>query len=193
MVFRKISHKLDTNTDLFLFLDRSGTAFDFSSQHLQRKSRVSFVSSHDLNHSYETNFANVGGHPSRQILAGEHNTSATIANQVNGNIETSASNIIATGAPGTPRAVENIIVTTIYRKVVSKLVEKHTWLKLPENESHYVDVRGLMHYVKQWHGGIFRRVVLSGMLDSTRKLVKTHYKIDVGFTTSGGTEGGHTG
>merc|ERR1712117_615428 len=43
-----------------------------------------------------------------------------------------------------------------------------------------------MHYVKQWHGGTFRRVVLIGLLDSTRNLVKTQYRVDIGYTTTSG-------
>ena len=152
------------------------------------------MSSHELNHSYETNFTNVDfRHSSRQTIDTQH-TSSTVAAQSNGH--SADSTTTPAGAPGTPRAVENIIVSTMYRRLVGKLVEKHSWLKLPENDAQYLDVRGLMHYVRQWHGSTFRRVVLSGLLDSTRKLVKTQYKVDIGYTSSGAhvsAEGGQRG
>ena len=41
--------------------------------------------------------------------------------------------------------------------------------------------RKLMNYVKISHGGVFRRVALSGMLDSTHKIVKTQGKLEQGM------------
>ena len=170
---------------------RVGVAFDFSSQNTQSRSRMSFMSSHELNHSYETNFANVGGdfrHSSVQSTREGDTPISGVNQQPISNIVDNTFTLsmkTSSGAPGTPRAVENIIISTIYRRVVSKLVENHLWLKLPENDAQYLDARGLMHYVKQWHGGTFRRVVLSGMLDSTRKLVKTQYKVDLVYASSG--------
>ena len=79
---------------------------------------------------------------------------------------------------GTPKGVESIIVSTIYRKIVTKLVDKASWLKQAENNAVYNDVRSLMSYVKTYHGGVFRRVVLNAMLDSAKKLVRTQYKIE---------------
>lgn len=40
------------------------------------------------------------------------------------------------------------------------------------------DCRSLIHYVKLHHGNVFRRVALSGMMESTKKLVKTQYKVE---------------
>ena len=176
---------------------KHGVAFDFSNQSASSgRSRASVVSSHELNRSYETNFANSGAsdyhrHASKQMISGDcQNSVSTNATQLSTNLSDINT---ASGAPGTPRAVENIIVSTMYRRLVSKLVEKLPWLKLPENDSHYLDVRGLMHYVKQWHGGTFRRVVLSGLLDSTRMLVKTQYRVDLGYTSHIPAEGGQRG
>lgn len=33
----------------------------------------------------------------------------------------------------------------------------------------YSDVRQLLHYVREAHGGVFRRVALSGLIDSAGK------------------------
>ena len=161
-------------------------AFDFTNQQTQGRPRVSVVTSQELNHSYETNFSN-GNHLSKQPM---DNSSPNQAQHHGGcnviDIASSNNSNPSGAAPGTPRAVENIIISTTYRRVVSKLVDKLPWLKLPENDQQYLDVRGLMHYVKQWHGGTFRRVVLSGLLDSTRNLVKTQYRVDLGYTSTSG-------
>ena len=33
----------------------------------------------------------------------------------------------------------------------------------------YGDVRQLLHYIREAHGGVFRRVALSGLIDSSGK------------------------
>ena len=157
------------------------------------------MSNHDLSHSYATNFTNNGGsehrHSSKQMISADGTTNSSMSGTHSTNKDTTSSVHLQSGgaAPGTPRAVENIIVSTAYRRIVCKLVEKLPWLKLPDNDALYLDVRGLMHYVKQWHGGTFRRVVLSGLLDSTRNLVKTQYRVDLGYNTSGAQDGGQRG
>ena len=78
----------------------------------------------------------------------------------------------------TIKNVETLIITTTFKKLVSKLTDKMLWIKSPENHVLYNDTRGLVNYVKINHGSVFRRVVLSAMLDSTKKLVKTQYKVD---------------
>ena len=87
---------------------------------------------------------------------------------------------------GSPMGVESIIVSTIYRKIVTKLVDKASWLKQAENSVIYTDVRSLMHYVKTWHGGVFRRVVLNAMLESAKKLVITKYRVELDHSTMAG-------
>ena len=190
-----------SNARYRLSLDRTGVAFDFSNQQTSGKLRsASVMSNHDLSHSYATNFTNNGGsehrHSSKQIISEDGTTNSSTSGTHSTNMDTNTSSVhLQSGgaAPGTPRAVENIIVSTAYRRIVCKLVEKLPWLKLPDNDALYLDVRGLMHYVKQWHGGTFRRVVLSGLLDSTRNLVKTQYRVDLGYNTSGAQDGGQRG
>lgn len=87
------------------------------------------------------------------------------------------------GFGGAPKTVEITIVTILYKKLVTKLIDKFGWLKAADNQTLYNDVRSYMNYVKIYHGGVFRRVALSGMLDSTNKIVKTQGKVDQSVIT----------
>lgn len=80
----------------------------------------------------------------------------------------------AANAPliGTPKGVEAVIVGVIYKRFVMRLIERFSWIRSSENVGLYADARSLMHYVKTAHGSVFRRVVLSGMLESAQKIVK---------------------
>ncbi len=73
---------------------------------------------------------------------------------------------------GTPKGVEAIILSVVYKKLVTRLIDRFVWIRSGENVALYADIRSLMNYVKTLHGGVFRRVVLSGMLESTLKIVK---------------------
>lgn len=57
-------------------------------------------------------------------------------------------------------------------------MHKLTWLKSGDNISLYTDVRGLLSYVRTNHGAVFRRAVLSAMLESTKNLIKTQCKVE---------------
>ena len=81
---------------------------------------------------------------------------------------------------GTSKGVENTIVSVCYKRLVTKIIGRFSWLRAQENLALYNDVRALMNYVKTVHGAIFRRVVLSAMLESTQKIVKTQCKVDQG-------------
>ena len=135
----------------------------------QRRQQAFFANtSHDLHISYETNFAASGeGSKGNQTSSG---TAPAPPPQ-------------ALPKAGTPLGVESVIVATVYRKIVTQLVDKASWLKQAENVNIYTDVRSLMHYVKTWHGGVFRLVVLNAMLESAKKLVRTQYKIEADPTT----------
>lgn len=74
--------------------------------------------------------------------------------------------------------METIVISIVYKKLVSKLIDKFSWLKSQDNLTLYNDVRSLMNYVKNSHGGVFRRVVLSALLESTQKIIKTQCKVD---------------
>jgi hypothetical protein len=64
------------------------------------------------------------------------------------------------------RGIEGQIMSCIFKVLVTRLVGFSKQLKTQENVSLYCDVRQLMTYVKEAHGSIFRRVALSGILDS---------------------------
>ena len=76
------------------------------------------------------------------------------------------------------QTIESILINTMFKRLISSMTEKVTWLKSPENIGLNNDCRSLIHYVKLNHGNVFRRVVLSGMMESTKKLVKTQYKVE---------------
>ncbi|XP_039288610.1 protein unc-80 homolog isoform X7 [Nilaparvata lugens] len=67
------------------------------------------------------------------------------------------------------RNVEGHLMTSIFKTLVSRLVKISKDLKTPENQGLYCDVRSLMTYVKEAHGGVFRRVALSGLLDTAMR------------------------
>ncbi len=62
------------------------------------------------------------------------------------------------------------------------MVERLPWLRSSqENATLYSDVRSLMNYVKNAHGGIFRRVVLGALMESAQKIVKASRVDDGGL------------
>ena len=73
---------------------------------------------------------------------------------------------------GTTKGVEAVVVGVVYKRIVGRVIERFSWIRSGENVSLYADVRALMNYVKISHGGVFRWVVLSALLESTQKIVK---------------------
>ena len=106
----------------------------------------------ELGNSYKSNFG----------------TSAAAANAA------AAADGVAANAPlvGTTKGVEAVVVGVVYKRVVARVIERFSWIRSGENVSLYADVRALMNYVKISHGSVFRRVVLSALLESTQKIVK---------------------
>ncbi|XP_070172138.1 protein unc-80 homolog isoform X4 [Polyergus mexicanus] len=64
------------------------------------------------------------------------------------------------------RGIEGQIIAYVFKVLVTRLVDFAKQMKAQENIGLYCDVRQLMTYVKEAHGSIFRRVALSGILDS---------------------------
>ena len=81
-------------------------------------------------------------------------------------------------ASSTAVNLEALFINAMFKKLVSKMTGKMVWLKAADNASLYNDCRGLINHVKINYGSIFRRVALSGLMDSTKKLIKTQYKVD---------------
>ncbi|XP_026685981.1 protein unc-80 homolog [Diaphorina citri] len=69
--------------------------------------------------------------------------------------------------------VEGQIFSSTFKTLVTRFIRSAKELKTPENMAMYHDVRQLMQYVKEAHGGTFRRVVLSGLIDTA---IKPHRK-----------------
>ncbi|XP_035727921.1 protein unc-80 homolog isoform X2 [Vespa mandarinia] len=100
-------------------------------------------------------------------------TTATTASHTIGTTTTTGSTNIAsvnasygTGSHGV-RGIEGQIMNCVFKTLVTRFVNSTKELKSQENIGVYCDLRQFMTYVKEAHGGIFRRVALSGILDST--------------------------
>ncbi|XP_026299993.1 protein unc-80 homolog isoform X4 [Apis mellifera] len=65
------------------------------------------------------------------------------------------------------RGIEGHVFNYVFKALVTRFVKSLKELKSQENVCLYCDVRQFMSYVKEVHGGAFRRVALSGILDST--------------------------
>ncbi|GIY67759.1 hypothetical protein CDAR_36052 [Caerostris darwini] len=70
------------------------------------------------------------------------------------------------------RDAENLVISSSFKTVVSRLVLARKDLKSQENMSLYRNIRQFMAFVREYHGGIFRRVALSGLLDSAERPYK---------------------
>ncbi|KAH9525120.1 Protein unc-80 [Bulinus truncatus] len=68
------------------------------------------------------------------------------------------------------RGVEGVLIANLIKPLVTRCVECSGELYGNENISLFCDVRQMMAYVKEVHGGTFRRLALSGLLDSLQKL-----------------------
>ncbi|XP_061939233.1 protein unc-80 homolog isoform X9 [Apis cerana] len=64
------------------------------------------------------------------------------------------------------RGIEGHVFNYVFKALVTRFVKSLKELKSQENVCLYCDVRQFMSYVKEVHGGAFRRVALSGILDS---------------------------
>ncbi|KAG7191052.1 hypothetical protein KM043_007098 [Ampulex compressa] len=64
------------------------------------------------------------------------------------------------------RGIEGQILGCVFKQLVSRFVKSIKELKSQENIGLYCDIRQFMTYVKEAHGSIFKRVALSGILDS---------------------------
>lgn len=89
---------------------------------------------------------------------------------VSGAMGTTTTSMTAASAYGlgghNTRGIEGHIFNCVFKTLVTRFVKMMKDLKSQENISLYCDLRQFMTYVKEVHGGIFRRVVLSGILDS---------------------------
>ncbi|KAK7065542.1 hypothetical protein SK128_001024 [Halocaridina rubra] len=75
------------------------------------------------------------------------------------------------------RGIEGQLVASVFKALVSRFVKSSKELKTPENMALYCDVRQLLGYIREGHGGVFRRVALSGLIDSADRPHKQPQKI----------------
>lgn len=70
---------------------------------------------------------------------------------------------------GINNGTEAQVVGAVFKSIITRCVQSFKELKCQENIALYSDVRQLIMYVKNTHGGTFRRVALSGAFDVTPK------------------------
>ena len=69
------------------------------------------------------------------------------------------------------RGVESVIFDKIFKCLVTRSMKMQKELKMQLNLSQYCELRQLLTYVRDAHGGIFRKVLLSALFDTTEKLL----------------------
>ncbi|XP_064639472.1 protein unc-80 homolog [Lineus longissimus] len=77
---------------------------------------------------------------------------------------------------GAGKGVEGQVIAHILKPMVSRFVDSKKDLAGHENISLYCDVRQMVNFIKEQHGGTFRRVALSGLLDSANRPAKKRDK-----------------
>ncbi|OXB77448.1 UNVERIFIED_CONTAM: hypothetical protein H355_005157 [Colinus virginianus] len=71
----------------------------------------------------------------------------------------------------TAQSVEGIIVSAMFKALITRCASTTHELHSPENLGLYCDIRQLVQFIKEAHGNVFRRVALSALLDSAEKLI----------------------
>uniref|UniRef100_A0A8B9PN18 Unc-80 homolog, NALCN channel complex subunit n=1 Tax=Apteryx owenii TaxID=8824 RepID=A0A8B9PN18_APTOW len=71
----------------------------------------------------------------------------------------------------TAQSVEGIIVSAMFKSLITRCASTTHELHSPENLGLYCDIRQLVQFIKEAHGNVFRRVALSALLDSAEKLI----------------------
>ncbi|XP_055936881.1 protein unc-80 homolog isoform X2 [Argiope bruennichi] len=122
----------------------------------------------DFFHSF-VGFCMESGSPVSPIAQKRASTSGS---QENNFRHSYANNFGAGFGKGGHRDAENLVISSSFKSVVSRLVLARKDLKSQENMSLYRNIRQFMAYVREYHGGVFRRVALSGLLDSAERPYK---------------------
>uniref|UniRef100_A0A2S2Q2N9 Protein unc-80 n=1 Tax=Sipha flava TaxID=143950 RepID=A0A2S2Q2N9_9HEMI len=69
------------------------------------------------------------------------------------------------------------VVNVIFRSLMSKVVNSYKELKQPENTDIYNTLRFLIGYIKDTHPSVFKRVMLSGLIDTANRNNEKHCNI----------------
>ncbi|XP_018896454.1 protein unc-80 homolog isoform X1 [Bemisia tabaci] len=64
------------------------------------------------------------------------------------------------------KGLEGQIIACVFKTLVTRLMKSSKEMKLPEHVALFSDIRALIMYIKETHGGTFKRVVLSALLDT---------------------------
>ncbi|KAJ8724431.1 hypothetical protein PYW08_015905 [Mythimna loreyi] len=80
-----------------------------------------------------------------------------------------ATNFGAGQGPNASRAIETFIIETTFRVLVTRFALMHKELKMLDNSTLYMEVRLLLSYVREAHGGEFRVVAFSALLDTAER------------------------
>lgn len=67
------------------------------------------------------------------------------------------------------RAIETFIIETTFRVLVTRFALMHKELKMLDNSALYTEIRLLLSYVREAHGGEFRVVAFSALLDTAER------------------------
>lgn len=67
------------------------------------------------------------------------------------------------------RTIESHIMNAVFKALVTRCVANLPYLRQHDSVQLYCDVRQMMSYIKETHGGVFRRVALSCIFDVTDK------------------------
>ncbi|XP_066431738.1 protein unc-80 homolog isoform X3 [Eleutherodactylus coqui] len=78
----------------------------------------------------------------------------------------------------TNQSVEGIIVSSMFKSLITRCASTTHELHSPENLGLYCDIRQLVQFIKEAHGNVFRRVALSALLDSAEKLTPGRRSVD---------------
>lgn len=66
--------------------------------------------------------------------------------------------------------LESVMIEVIIRPLVERLIDMKSELTSQENLYLFSEIRNLLSYIKENHGGLFRRVAFSSMLEPYMKL-----------------------
>lgn len=96
---------------------------------------------------------------------------------LNPDINNMANNYATNFGGGANNNTEAQVVAAVFKSLVTRCVQSFKELKGQDQIALYSDVRQLITYIKNAHGGTFRRVALSGSLDVTPKPHKKAYDL----------------
>lgn len=69
-----------------------------------------------------------------------------------------------------PKGIDGFILNIIFKPFVTRLIMMKEYLMSSENVALYGECRAFLSCIKENHGGIFRLVVFSSLLDAEKKL-----------------------